>query len=190
LITNQTVCSATRPSSQILGENLIKANSGSEALAWLLKTDIALILLDVKMSGQQGFELAGMIRDHPCFEHIGIIFISGVHLTDLDRLKGSEHGAIDYLTVPIIPGLLRAKVKAFAELHRTTRQLQILNTEMQKLSSGIIKLRDEERRRLARELHDGMGPELSVARLAVNSILATNQLSGAKEKAAEACEFI
>src|SRR4029077_2224742 len=101
-----------------LGENLIKAHSASEALGHLLKTEIAVILMDVSMPEQDGFELADMLRTHPRFQDIAIIFISGVHLTDTDRLRGYEHGAVDYISVPIIPQLLRAKVKVFAELHR------------------------------------------------------------------------
>lgn len=78
-----------------------------------------------------GFELANMIRQHPRFQRTAIIFISAVHLTDLDRLKGYEHGAVDYISVPVIPELLRAKVKVFAELHRKTRQLETLNRELE-----------------------------------------------------------
>ena len=69
-----------------------------------------------------------MIRQHPRFQRTAIIFISAVHLTDLDRLKGYEHGAVDYISVPVIPELLRAKVSVFAELHRKTRQLETLES--------------------------------------------------------------
>jgi PleD family two-component response regulator len=140
-----------------IGENLIKAHSGREALELLLKTDIALVLLDVFMSDVNGFQLADMIRQHPRFKDTAIIFISGVLLTDADRLKGYALGAVDYISVPIIPELLRARVKVFADLHRKTRQLETLNREMNDLSRGMIRLRDEERRRVARELHDGLG---------------------------------
>src|SRR3954449_7911381 len=114
-----------------LGENLIKANSGREALDRLLKTDIAVVLMDVSMPELDGFELAGLIRQHPRFQHTAIIFISAVHLTDLDRLQGYQHGAVDYLSVPIVPEVLRAKVRVFAELHRKKRQLQRLNSELE-----------------------------------------------------------
>jgi PAS domain S-box-containing protein len=114
-----------------LDENLIKASSGKEALEHLLKTDVAIVLMDVSMPDLDGFELASMIRQHPRFQRTAIIFISAVHLTDLDRLKGYEHGAVDYISVPIIPELLRAKVSLFAELHRKTRQLESLNQELE-----------------------------------------------------------
>src|ERR1700694_1354407 len=103
-----------------LGENLIKATTASEALNVLLKTDIAVVLMDVSMPDLDGFELADVIRQHPRFQKTAIIFISGVHLTDLDRLKGYEHGAVDYISVPVVQELLRAKVRVFAELHRKT----------------------------------------------------------------------
>ena len=90
----------------------------------LLKNDVAVVLMDVSMPELDGFELAGMIRQHPRFQHTAIIFISAVHLTDLDRLQGYQRGAVDYISVPVIPELLRAKVSVFAELHRKTRQLE------------------------------------------------------------------
>ncbi len=114
-----------------LDENLIKATSGMEALEHLLKTDVAVVLMDVSMPELDGFELANMIRQHPRFQRTAIIFISAVHLTDLDRLKGYEHGAVDYVSVPVVADLLRAKVRVFAELHRKTRQLETLNRELE-----------------------------------------------------------
>src|SRR6202048_3901202 len=114
-----------------LGENLIKAASGKEALEHLLKTEIAVVLMDVSMPEIDGFELAEMIRQHPRFQKTAVIFVSAVHLTDLDRLKGYEHGAVDYLSVPIVPEVLRAKVRVFADLHRKNRQLERLNRELE-----------------------------------------------------------
>src|SRR6266436_6170043 len=114
-----------------LNENLVKANSGREALEILLKTDVAVVLMDVSMPEIDGFELAEIIRQHPRFQKTAIIFISAVHLTDLDRLKGYQHGAVDYLSVPIVPEVLRAKVKVFTELHRKNRQLERLNSQLE-----------------------------------------------------------
>jgi signal transduction histidine kinase len=167
-----------------LGENLIKANSGREALDRLLKTDIAVVLMDVSMPELDGFELAGLIRQHPRFQHTAIIFISAVHLTDLDRLQGYQRGAVDYISVPVIPELLRAKVSVFAELHRKTRQLETLNQELRKLSSALIVTQDEERRRIARELHDGLGQELSAAKMMLDGIIRPDLPTDWKEKAA------
>ena len=114
-----------------LGENLIKASSGREALEQLLKNDIAIVLMDVSMPELNGFELAEMIHQHPRCQKTAVIFISAVHLTALDQLKGYEHGAVDYISVPVIPELLRAKVRVFAELHRKTNQLETLNRELE-----------------------------------------------------------
>lgn len=115
-----------------LGENLIKANSAKQALEILLKTDVAVVLMDVSMPELDGFQLAAMIRQHPRFQRTAIIFISAVHLTDLDQLKGYEHGAVDYISVPVVQELLRAKVRVFADLHRKTRQLETLNRELER----------------------------------------------------------
>ncbi len=114
-----------------LGENLIKAASAKEALEHLLKTDVAVILVDVCMPELDGFELARMIREHPRFQRIAIIFISAIHLTETDYLRGYDAGAVDYVPVPVVPELLRAKVKVFAELYRKTRQLEQLNRELE-----------------------------------------------------------
>src|SRR5919198_4966234 len=114
-----------------LGENLIQASSGREALEHLLKTDIAVVLMDVSMPELDGFELAEIIRQHPRYQKTAIIFVSAVHLTDLDRLKGYASGAVDYISVPVIPEILRAKVSVFAELYRKTQQLEQLNHDLE-----------------------------------------------------------
>jgi signal transduction histidine kinase len=114
-----------------LGENLIKASSAKEALEHLLKKDIAVVLIDVCMPELDGFELAQMIREHPRFERTALIFVSAIQITELDRLRGYEAGAVDYVPVPVVPELLRAKVKVFAELYRKTRQLETLNSELE-----------------------------------------------------------
>ena len=114
-----------------LGENLLKANSGREALEYLLKTDIAIVLMDVSMPEIDGFELATLIREHPRYQQTAILFISAVHLTDLDQLRGYEHGAVDYISVPVVPEILRAKVRVFADLYRKTHQLERLNAKLE-----------------------------------------------------------
>ena len=115
-----------------LGERLIKATSAKQALKVLLKNDVAVVLMDVSMPDLDGFQLAAMIRQHPRFQRTPIIFVSAVHLTDLDQIKGYEHGAVDYISVPVVAELLRAKVRVFADLHRKTRQLETLNRELEK----------------------------------------------------------
>jgi PAS domain S-box-containing protein len=115
-----------------LHENLVKTSSAREALQFLLKNDVAVILIDVCMPELDGFQLAAMLRDHPRFSETAIIFISAIHLTDVDRLRGYAMGAVDYVPVPVIPDVLRAKVKVFVELHRKTRELEQLNLKLER----------------------------------------------------------
>src|SRR5215469_18723759 len=115
-----------------LTENVYKASSAREAFTLLLKHDIGIVLIDVCMPELDGFELAAMIREHPRFGRTAIIFVSAIAMTDVDRLKGYDHGAVDYVAVPVIPELLRAKVRVFAELYRKTRQLEHLNAELER----------------------------------------------------------
>jgi PAS domain S-box-containing protein len=114
-----------------LNENLVTVGSGSEALEYLLKNDVAVLLVDVCMPELDGFELAAMIRSHPRFQKVAIIFISAIQVSDLDHLRGYEMGAVDYVPVPVVPEVLRAKVKVFAELYRKTRQIESMNIELE-----------------------------------------------------------
>jgi signal transduction histidine kinase len=157
-----------------LEENLIHAASGNEALAQLLKNDVAVVLIDVNMPGMDGFELADMIRQHPRFEQTAMIFVSAVHMTDLDRLKGYERGGVDYISVPVIPELLRAKVKVFAELHRKSQQLGEMNEELRLLSGRLLVAQDAERRRIARELHDSLGQHLVSVKMTLDMLSGTD----------------
>lgn len=137
-----------------LGENILKASSAEAALRILLAHEIAVVLVDVCMPTMDGFELAAMIREHPRFNRTAIIFISAVHLSDADRLKGYDLGAVDYIPVPIIPEVLKAKVAVFADLHRKTEQLKSLNQELEDrvaqrtadLAATNARLRHEEAR--------------------------------------------
>jgi signal transduction histidine kinase len=173
-----------------LGENLLKANSGREALEILLKTDVAVVLMDVSMPEIDGFELAALIRQHPRFQRTAIIFISAVHLTDLDRVKGYQRGAVDYISVPVVPELLRAKVSVFAVLHRQALQLEALNRELRRLSSRLMVAQDEERRRFARDLHDGIGQELAAAKIMLDGMLHQPSTRGDEKVVGEASEII
>src|SRR5579871_46938 len=141
-----------------LGENLIKASSAREALEQLLKHDIAIILVDVCMPEQDGFELAAMIREHPRFQKIAIIFISAIQFAEVDHLRGYQMGAVDYMPVPIVPEVLRAKVKVFVELYRKSKELERLNVELEQrvaertaelAASNARLIASEERRNMA-----------------------------------------
>ena len=115
-----------------LGENLLKAGSAREALDLLLKHDVAVVLVDVCMPEFDGFDLVDMIRQHPRFDATAIILVSAVFMSDMDRIRGYERGAMDYVSVPIVPELLRAKVATFADLYRKTRQLELLNAQLER----------------------------------------------------------
>lgn len=138
-----------------LGENLIKAGSAREALEILLKTEVAVVLMDVSMPELDGFELAEIIHQHPRYQKTAIIFISGVHISDHDRVKAYERGAVDYVSVPVIPEILRAKVSVFVELYRKTRQLERMNQELESRvaeRTEALRQQNEELRRLNVEL--------------------------------------
>ncbi len=114
-----------------LKENLVVASSGREALEFLLKNEVAVILVDVCMPELDGFDLAAMIREHPRFQKTAIIFISAIQVSDVDHLRGYEMGAVDYVPVPVIPEVLRAKIRVFTELYRKTQQLERFNAELE-----------------------------------------------------------
>jgi PAS domain S-box-containing protein len=148
-----------------LGENLLKASSGREALEHLLKSEIAVVLVDVCMPDLDGFQLAAMIREHPRFQKTAMIFISAIQISDMDRMRGYEMGAVDYVPVPVIPEVLRAKVKIFAELYRKTRQLEHMNAELEQrvaartaeLEASTARLQESEDRRSLALIAGSMG---------------------------------
>lgn len=130
-----------------LGNNLLKVASGREALDVLLKQEIAVILLDVNMPDMDGFETASVIREHPRFAKTPIIFVSAISTSDLDRVRGYELGAVDYVFVPVVPEILKAKVAVFVELHRKTLELQALNRNLeQRVVERTSKLQEQESR--------------------------------------------
>jgi PAS domain S-box-containing protein len=130
-----------------LGENLIKASSAAEAFAVLLKTDVALVLTDVSMPDVDGFEFAKSLRAHPRFEFTPIVFVSAMAHSDLDRLHGYTSGAVDYVTAPVVPEVLRAKVKVFADLYRRQRELETLKGKLEtRVAERSARLAESEQR--------------------------------------------
>src|SRR5436190_3309391 len=107
-----------------LGQNLVRAFSGKEALRRLLHQDFAVILLDVSMPGMDGFETALMIRQRLTSEHTPIIFITSIGTTENHVSRGYSLGAVDYLFTPIVPDVLRSKVSVFVELHKQTELIK------------------------------------------------------------------
>ncbi|MCC6981641.1 MAG: response regulator [Bauldia sp.] len=140
---------------ELEGLNIVKAISARDALSQLLATEVAIVLMDVSMPELDGFQLAAMIREHPRFQRTAIIFVSGIHLDRVDFLRGYEMGAVDYVTVPVIPEVLRAKVRVFADLYRKTRELEQLNRNLEQrvaertaeVEAAAVLLRESERRR-------------------------------------------
>jgi len=120
-----------------LGQNLVLANSGQEALQKLMKDDFAVVLLDVSMPEMDGFETASLIHDHPRFEKTPIIFVTGVNITEFDRLKGYRLGAVDYVYVPVVPEILRSKVAALVELHCKRLELQQANQSLERANQRL-----------------------------------------------------
>jgi signal transduction histidine kinase len=178
-----------------LGETLITATSATEALECLLKNEIAVVLVDVCMPELDGYELAAMIRQHPRFQQTAIIFVSAVMLNDLDRLRGYECGAVDYVPVPVVPEILRAKVSVFADLYRKTRALERLNNDLEQrvaertseLEATTAALQDADRRKdeflamLAHELRNPLAPIRTAVQLLRMKELAPPQHARARD---------
>jgi signal transduction histidine kinase len=154
-----------------LNQNLVTANSGVDALAQLMKTDFALVLLDVSMPGMDGFETAAMIHDHPRFERTPIIFVTGVHDTEFDRLKGYKLGAVDYVSIPIVPEILRSKVSVLVELHLQRMKLQELNESLSQANIALQAEKTRELELLNRDLQEA-NTELAHANMALQAEVA------------------
>jgi signal transduction histidine kinase len=135
-----------------LGQNLVMAHSGTEALQRLMEQEFAAILLDVNMPGINGFDTAALIHQHPRFEKTPIIFVTGVHVTNLDQLKGYELGAVDYCYVPIVPEVLRGKVQVLVELYAKRRELERANAALAEANSTLQAEKTRELEALNRNL--------------------------------------
>src|ERR1700681_878675 len=136
-----------------LGQNLVCARSGVEALDKLMREEFAVVLLDVSMPEMDGFEAARLIHDHPRFEKTPIIFVTGVHVTDLDRLKGYKLGAVDYVSVPVVPEILRSKVAVLVELYCKRRELVDLNRHLADANEQLAQANTALQAEKTRELH-------------------------------------
>jgi PAS domain S-box-containing protein len=150
----------------------VRALSGTEALAKLMQQqEFAAILLDVNMPGMDGFEVARLVRAHPRLGQTPIVFITGVHVTEFDQLKGYEVGAIDYISVPVVPDILRSKIAILVELHQRRSELEALNLELQEARrkleidhSKALAERDAQLRAVSERPVDDRGSRASGAR--------------------------
>jgi signal transduction histidine kinase len=135
-----------------LGQNLVLAHSGTEALDKLMRDEFAVVLLDVSMPEMDGFEAAELIHAHPRFEKTPIIFVTGIHVSELDRLRGYKAGAVDYVAIPVVPEILRSKVAVLVELYCKRRELRELNRILananKQLSEANLTLQEEKTREL------------------------------------------
>ena len=135
-----------------LGQNLVSARSGLEALDKLMRQEFAVVLLDVSMPDMDGFEAARLIHEHPRFEKTPIIFVTGVHVSELDRLTGYKVGAVDYVSIPVVPEILRSKVAVLVELYLKRRELRELNRTLalanERLAEANTTLQAEKTREL------------------------------------------
>jgi signal transduction histidine kinase/ActR/RegA family two-component response regulator len=117
-----------------------------------MREEFAVVLLDVSMPEMDGFEAARLIHDHPRFEKTPIIFVTGVHVTDLDRLKGYKLGAVDYVFIPVVPEILRSKVAVLVELYCKRREMRELNRNLaqanERLAEANTTLQAEKNREL------------------------------------------
>jgi signal transduction histidine kinase len=136
-----------------LNQNLVSVSSGLEALDKLMRTEFAVVLLDVSMPGMDGFEAARLIHEHPRFERTPIIFVTGVHMSELDRLRGYKLGAVDYVSVPVVPEILRSKVAVLVELYCKRRELVELNRHLADTNERLAEANAALQAEKTRELH-------------------------------------
>ena len=146
LLTYQTVLAE-------LNQNLVSVSSGLEALDKLMRSEYAVVLLDVSMPEMDGFEAARLIHEHPRFQRTPIIFVTGVHMSELDRLKGYKLGAVDYVSVPVVPEILRSKVAVLVELYCKRRELVVLNRHLADTNEQLAKANAALQAEKTRELH-------------------------------------
>src|SRR5215213_2810468 len=131
-----------------MGQNLVRANSGREALKHLLDQEFALILLDVQMPGLDGYETAALAREREQSRHTPIIFLTAINQSEAQMFKGYSSGAVDYMFKPFVPEVLRAKVSVFVDLYRSTqevrRQAELLRRANSELENEIAERRKAE----------------------------------------------
>jgi signal transduction histidine kinase len=128
-----------------LGQPIVTAATGEQALQLLPRGDYALILIDVQMPGMGGFELATLIQADARFASIPIIFVTALHHDTTHVFSGYAHGAVDYLLKPFEPEMLRAKVRVFSELYRAHRTVRLQAQLLHEHQLGEIERRNEER---------------------------------------------
>jgi signal transduction histidine kinase len=169
-----------------LGARLVTARSGEDALRQVLDEDFAAILLDVHMPGIDGFTTAKLIRDRKRSRYTPIIFLTAAAPEDLATMfRGYQAGAVDYIVKPVIPEVLRSKLSVFVGLHDmnrmlnaelaerslTEQRLRASEENLRALAAHLQSVREEERTRIARDIHDELGQALTGLKLDLNSLV-------------------
>ena len=166
------------------GYRLIRAESADQALLALVVEEFALLILDIRMPGMTGFELAQMIKERKKTARVPIIFLTAYYNDDQHMLEGYSTGAVDYLHKPVNPVILRSKVAVFAELHSKSRECGMANRalltevterkraekDLQSLTGKLIEAQEQERRRIARDLHDDFNQRLAALSVELETI--------------------
>lgn len=173
-----------------LEQNLMIAQSGEEALRLALKNDFAVILLDVRMPGIDGFETARLIRSRERSRATPIIFLTAAADEMNSMFRGYEVGAVDYLMKPVVPEVLKSKVAVFVELHRKTERLRESEDKLRRLAAHLISVREEERAHIAREIHDELGQVLTGLKMEVTWLARRLKEAPLIEKTDSMCKLI
>src|SRR5437762_206736 len=173
-----------------LGQNLMIAQSGEEALRLALKNDFAVILLDVRMPGMDGFETAKLIRGRERSRLTPIIFLTAAADEMTSMFRGYEVGAVDYLMKPVVPEILKSKVSVFVELHRKSERLKESEDKLRRLAAHLISVREEERAHIAREIHDELGQVLTGLKMEVTWLAKRLKEKPLVEKTDSMCKLI
>ena len=156
---------------QAPGQSLVLARSGEEALACVEREEFAVILLDARMPGMDGFATARQIRERPDPRHTPIIFLTAAYEDLASIFRGYEVGAVDYIVKPLIPEVLRSKIAVFVDLYKknvalqreiaerrvTEERLRQSEENLRALAAHLQSVREEEQIRIAREIHDELG---------------------------------
>jgi len=151
---------------------LVLAHSGEEALRCALQQDFAVVLLDVRMPGMDGFETARLLRGRERSRLTPLIFLTAAADEIESVFRGYEVGAVDYLVKPLVPEVLRSKVAVFVELHRARERLRESEARLRELAAHLQSVREEERARIAREIHDELGQVLTGLKMDVTWLAA------------------
>jgi len=165
---------------------VVTAKSGEEALRCLLKQDFAVILLDARMPGMDGFEAARLIRERERSRHTPIIFLTGAYEDTPSMTRGYEAGAVDYIVKPLRPEVLKSKISVFVDLYRKNaalieevnertvaeRHLKTSQESLRALAAHLHSVREEEWTRIAREFHDHLAQALTSLKMDLSWITA------------------